>query len=46
MDDIPPQVSGEHFSETVIIYDGKTEYQDLGFYDFESKELVIFLPYS
>lgn len=37
MDDIPPKVTGEHFSETVLIYDGESEYQDLGYYDFGFK---------
>ena len=41
MNDHPPKVSGEHFSETVLIYDGENDYQDLGFYDYESKEWKI-----
>lgn len=38
MNDIPPKVTGENFSETVIIYGEKGEYQDLGYYDYEFKE--------
>lgn len=31
-----------HFSKTVIIYDEKGEYSDLGYYDFELCQWIIF----
>lgn len=38
MNEFPDQVKGEHFSETVLIYDLEEKDVDLGFYNYESKK--------
>lgn len=35
MTELPPQVDGEIFSKTVLVFDKDLEDFDLGFYDFE-----------
>ena len=38
MTEFPPQVEGEDFSETVLVYDTDLEDFDLGFYNFDTKK--------
>ncbi len=43
MQEFPEQVDGEKFSKTVLVFDESEEtFCDLGYYDYESKEWVLF----
>ena len=41
MTELPPQVDGENFSKTVLVFDEDLEYYDLGFYDFKLRKWLV-----
>lgn len=42
MTELPPQVGGEDFSETVLVYDKDLEDFDLGFYNYDTQKWDVF----
>lgn len=46
MTEFPPQVEGEQFSETVVVYDEDLEDFDLGYYNFDYKKWSVFGDFS
>lgn len=42
MTQLPPKVSEEEFSETVLVYDEDLEDFDLGYYNFDTKQWSVF----